>query len=276
MSQTIAPYKQPFNQKRARLFVVLCGIFITNALLAEVIGVKIFSAEKLLGIAPAQLKLFLDTPLDFNLTAGVLIWPVVFVTSDIINEYFGKGGVRFISFLTAGLIAFSFIIILAATQMPPANFWMQVNADVDGSGKYDIDKAYGLIFRQGLGIIIGSLIAFLIGQLLDAAVFHWVRKKTGEKYIWLRATGSTLVSQAIDSFVVLIIAFYVFGNWSWAMVISVSVINYLYKGVVAILLTPVLYLAHFAIDRYLKDEGDGTQDESIPPSKVKRQAMVGD
>ncbi len=65
------------------------------------------------------------------------------------------------------------------------------------------------IFRQGLWIIIGSMVAFLIGQVLDVLVFHRIKKITGEKRIWLRATGSTLVSQLVDSFVVLFIAFYV-------------------------------------------------------------------
>ncbi len=107
------------------------------------------------------------------------------------------------------------------------------------------------IFRQGLGIIIGSLTAFLIGQLLDAYVFQYFRKITGSSKIWLRATGSTLVSQFVDSFVVLYIAFYIFGPWSVEDVIKVGLNNYLYKFVVAIAMTPFLYLAHHWIDRYL-------------------------
>jgi uncharacterized integral membrane protein (TIGR00697 family) len=111
-----------------------------------------------------------------------------------------------------------------------------------------------MIFRQGLGIILGSLTAFLLGQLIDVYVFQKLRKITGSKMIWLRATGSTLVSQLIDSFVVLGIAFYVFGNWSWAQVASVAIINYVYKFSVAILLTPLLYVGHYLIDNYLGKE----------------------
>ena len=91
-----------FTNKRTNLYIFLSAIFLTNALIAEIIGVKIFSAEALLGVAPAQIHLFGGFTLDFNLTAGAVIWPFVFVTSDIINEYFGKAGVRRISFLTAG------------------------------------------------------------------------------------------------------------------------------------------------------------------------------
>lgn len=245
--------ERPYSNRRVRLFLFLSGLFLTNALLAEIVGVKIFSLEKMLGLPPAQLNLLLAQPLDFNLTTGVVLWPIVFVTSDIINEYFGKSGVRFISFLTAGLIAFAFVMISVTTLLPPADFWLQINATSPSGKPFNIDEAFGIIFRQGLGIIIGSLTAFLIGQLLDAWVFHRLRLLTSEKKLWLRATGSTLVSQLVDSFVVLIIAFYLFGNWSFEQVISVSIINYIYKFVVALAMTPVLYLAHNAIDRYLAE-----------------------
>jgi hypothetical protein len=82
-------------------------------------------------------------------------------------------------------------------------------------------------------------------------VFQKLRAITGEKKIWLRATGSTFVSQFFDSFVVLGIAFYVFGNWSLSQVLAVGLINYTYKFTVAIALTPLLYVAHGIIDRHL-------------------------
>lgn len=201
-----------FTNKRTNLYIFLSAIFLTNTLIAEIIGVKIFSVETLLGTQPAHIHLFGDFVLDFNLTAGAVIWPFVFVTSDIINEYFGKAGVRRISFLTAGFVAYSFVVIFAVTTLPPAQFWLDVNA-TDGAGQpININNAFQLIFRQGLGIIIGSLTAFLIGQILDVSVFHALRRITGSQKIWLRATGSTLVSQLVDSFVVLGIAFYIFGK----------------------------------------------------------------
>ncbi|MBK6266937.1 queuosine precursor transporter [Marivirga sp. S37H4] len=243
-----------FQTKKRNLFVVLSGIFLTNALLAEILGVKIFSAEKTFGFAPAQIQMFGDYILDFNLTAGVIIWPIVFITTDIINEYFGKKGVRKISFLTALFILYSFIIIYAVTRLSPADFWLEVNADKAGRNDFNINEAYSTIFRQGMGIIIGSLTAFLIGQFLDVLVFQKLRKFTGRGKIWLRATGSTLVSQLVDSYVVLLIAFYIFGDWSVEQILSVGSINYLYKGIVAILLTPLLYVAHYFIDGYLGRE----------------------
>ncbi|MDF9794854.1 putative integral membrane protein (TIGR00697 family) [Catalinimonas alkaloidigena] len=242
------------KHKRNILFIVLSGIFLTNALLAELIGVKIFSAEATLGLPPAQIPLLGDFILDFNLTAGAVIWPVVFITTDVINEYFGKRGVKQISYLTVVFIAYSFVVIYLVTELAPASFWLDVNSTDEAGNYFDIDFAFRKIFRQGLGIIIGSLFAFLIGQLLDVIVFQRLRRITGNSKIWLRATGSTLVSQLVDSFVVLFIAFYVFGNWPIAQVFAVGIVNYIYKFTVAVVLTPLLYIAHYLIDNYLGKE----------------------
>lgn len=255
------------DYKRRNLFLALSGIFIANALLAELIGVKIFSAEALLGLPGAQIPI-LGTKLDFNLTAGVIIWPVVFVTTDIINEYFGKAGVKKISILTVLLIIYAFVVITIVTGLPPAAFWLEVNSTDPSGDPFNINFAFNSIYRQGLGIIIGSVIAFLISQFLDASVFHWLRRYTGSKKIWLRATGSTLVSQLIDSIVVLFVAFYLFDNWTFTMVMSVAAINYLYKFFVAVALTPLLYVAHYIIDGYLgKREADNLIEEAISKSE---------
>lgn len=244
---------ESLNSKKQKLYLILCGIFLTNAVIAEIIGAKIFSVENTLGIAPMQLPMF-GQKFDFNMSAGVLNWPIVFITSDIINEYFGRSGVKRISYLTAILIAYSFIVIYVSTIVSPASFWVNHNSK-DFSGNFlNINDAYKIIFRQGLGIILGSITAFLVGQVLDALVFHRLRIYTGNKYIWLRATGSTLVSQLIDSFVVVFIAFYVFNNWSLTEVFTTGTNNYIYKFVVAVLMTPVVYLAHNLIDKYLGKE----------------------
>lgn len=252
---------KPLN-KKTLLYLLLASFFISNALIAEFGGVKIFSVEKLFGIAPLQLNIF-GIITDLNLSVGVLIWPIVFVFSDIINEYFGKTGVKRISFITAGMIGYSFLIILMWTGMPPADFWLKING-TDYLGRiFDINYAYSTIFRAGLGIIVGSLTAFLISQLVDAYVFHYFRKLTGHKYLWLRATGSTVVSQFIDSFVILFIAFYLLGNWSIEQVFRVGLIQYLYKVFLAIALTPLIYVVHIIIDRYLgKDESEIIIDEA--------------
>jgi len=246
--------KFTIKDKKTNLFIVLSGIFLTNAILAQMIGVKIFSLEETIGFYPAEINILLETPLSFNLTAGVIIWPIVFLTTDVINEYYGKKGVKKISFLTAGFIAYMFFVIYFVTNLSPAAFWLDLNNVDDTGNSFNINFAFRKIFRQGLGIIIGSLIAFLIAQLLDVFIFQRLRGLTGRKMVWLRATGSTLISQFIDSFVVLGIAFYVFGNWNLEQIISVGIINYLYKFTIAIVLTPLIYLAHYMIDKYLGKE----------------------
>ena len=242
------------QHRKTNLFIILSGIFLTNAIVAELVGVKIFSLESTLGLSPAQIPLMGNFVLDFNLSAGVVLWPVVFITTDIINEYYGKKGVRTISFFTVACISYVFLVIYAVTELAPADFWLEVNSQDEAGRPFDIDFAFDKVYTQGLGIIIGSLVAFLIGQLLDVAVFHRLRRITGSGKIWLRATGSTLVSQLIDSYIVLFVAFYVFGNWPIEQVIAVGIVNYTYKFVVAIAITPLLYVAHYIIDDYLGKE----------------------
>lgn len=253
------------KNKKQQLFIILAAIFLTNAILAELIGVKIFSLEETLGLAPVNLNI-LGYTLNFNLTAGVVIWPVVFITTDIINEYFGKRGVRKVSFIAVGCISYAFLMIYVVTKLDPAQFWIDVN-DQDSLGNpFNIDFAFNKIYTQGLGIIIGSITAFLIGQLLDVAVFQKLRKITGEKMIWLRATGSTLISQLVDSFVVLILAFYILApadnRWELSQVVSVAAINYIYKFIIAILLTPVIYSGHYFIDHYLGEDANAIKEEA--------------
>jgi uncharacterized integral membrane protein (TIGR00697 family) len=244
-----------YRQRKNWLFIVLTGIFLTNALVAEIIGVKIFSLEALLKLPQAQIPFWEENVLDFNLTAGVLIWPIVFVTTDLINEYYGKPAVKRISLLGAILILYAFLTIWITTQLPPADFWVEINK-APGEN-FDINYSFSRIFQQGLNIIVGSVAAFIISQLLDASVFEYLRKISGKRLLWLRATGSTLVSQLIDSFVVLYVAFYLLGGatkWSLLQVFSVGLLNYIYKFSIAVLLTPLLYLFHAIIDKYLGEE----------------------
>jgi len=239
------------KDKTSKLFYILGTFFVANALLAEFIGIKIFSLEKWLGLNPINLSFFGESSLSFNLTAGVLLWPVVFIMTDIINEYFGRKGVRFMSFTAASLIAYAFLMVYISMGLDPAEFWIQRQTNY---GILNMDLAFNTIFGQGLWIILGSLTAFLIGQFVDVYVFHFLRSFTGSSKIWLRATGSTLVSQFIDSFVVLLIAFYFGAGWDLSLVLAIGVVNYIYKFAIAVFLTPLLYVLHFFIDKYLGKE----------------------
>ena len=236
------------DSRANRLFLVLAGFFLTNALIAEFVGVKIFALEATLGLEPFEWRL-LGVSGTLNFTAGVLLWPFVFVMSDVINEYFGRRGVQLISWLAVAFIAYAFVAAYASIALAPAGFWVEAN---QGLGVPDIQLAFAQIFGQGLWTICGSIIAFLIGQLIDVTVFHRIRRLTGDRLVWLRATGSTAISQLLDSFVVLYIAF-VIGpqRWPTSQFLAVGTVNYLYKMLAAIALIPLLYVARSAIKRYL-------------------------
>ena len=231
-----------------RLFIVLAGLFITNALIAEFVGVKIFALEDTLGLPPLDWRLFGQSG-SLSFTAGVMLWPVVFIMTDIINEYFGVRGVRFISWLAVGCITYAFLFAYLAIELAPASWWVGVAA---GRGVPDMQAAFAATFGQGLWTIGGSVTAFLVGQLIDVAIFHRIRTLTGERWIWLRATASTAVSQLVDSFVVLYIAF-VLGPQQWPidLFLAVGTVNYGYKLLMAVLLIPLIYLGRRVIERYL-------------------------
>jgi len=231
-----------------RLFVLLAGLFVSNALIAEFIGVKIFALEDTLGLPPFDWRLFGQTD-SLSFTAGVMLWPIVFIMTDVINEHFGVHGVRLISWLAVGCISYAFLFAYLAIALAPAGWWVGIGA---GRGVPDMQAAFAGVFGQGLWTIVGSITAFLIGQLIDVAVFQRIRRLTGERLVWLRATGSTAVSQLIDSFVVLYIAF-VLGpqHWPVSLFLAVGTVNYLYKMTMAVALIPLLYLARRVIRAYL-------------------------
>ncbi|HEX8577494.1 MAG TPA: queuosine precursor transporter [Flavobacterium sp.] len=213
-----------FKTKKELVFVILAGIFITNAVVAELIG------GKLIKIGP------------FVMSMGIVPWPIVFLTTDLINEYFGEKGVKKLSLITAGLIAYSFIILLVAISIPAAKGISPVN-----------DDQFSAVFGQSMWIIVGSIIAFLVSQLIDVTVFWFFRNRTGGNKIWLRTTGSTIVSQLFDSFIVLGIAFWLPQKIDFETFISSALTGYTFKLVLAVLLTPLIYIGHYWIKKYISE-----------------------
>lgn len=216
-----------FKSKKDLVFIILAGIFITNAVTAELIG------GKLIQIGP------------FVMSIGILPWPIVFLTTDLINEYFGKQGVKKLSYITAGLIAYSFMVLFLAISIPAAKGISPVN-----------DEQFYAVFGQSMWIIVGSIIAFLVSQLIDVTVFSYFKNKTGNKMIWLRTTGSTVISQLFDSFIVLGIAFWLPGKINSETFVSSALTGYTFKLGTAIALTPLIYLGHHLIKKYLTEEGN--------------------
>lgn len=241
--------KDILNDKPTKLFIVIASFFVANALIAECIGGKLFSLERLLGFEPQPFSLLGEEGLTYTLTCGVLLWPLEFIMTDIVNEYFGPKAVRRISYIAVGLICYAFLMFYLAIEVPAnKEFWITSHVQ---DGIPDMQAAFSGIFGQGMWIIVGSLTAFLVSQILDVWVFHKIKKATGEKKVWLRATGSTLVSQFVDSFIVLFIAFKIGNGWSFQRVLAIGLVNYSYKALMALLLTPLIYIIENRIENYL-------------------------
>jgi len=244
------------KQKRDLIFLALTGIFITNALLAELIGGKLFQ------IGPFWLPLFGEVSPTFSL--GVLVWPVVFLTTDLVNEYFGTSGVRKLTFMTVALVIYAFVVLFAGMEIPAASF-----SPVK-------DSSYINVFGQSMWIIVGSVIAFTVSQFIDVTVFWLVRANTGGRLLWLRATGSTAVSQLVDTFVIMGIAFYLPSvmelvpedqRINSSQYFALSGGNYAYKLLIAVALTPLIYLGHGLINRFLgEDESHHLIDQAAQDS----------
>jgi uncharacterized integral membrane protein (TIGR00697 family) len=223
------------RSRRDTLFLILGGFFLTNALLGELIGGKLF----FLGHPDFRVGLGLFTIGPFTMSVGVIPWPVVFLTTDLVNEYFGKRGVRQLTFLGIAMISYAFLVLFLALQIRATDFSPVSHA------------SFHNVFGQSMWIIVGSLIAFAVSQLTDVLVFHMFRKRTGSARLWMRATGSTLFSQLVDTVVILGIAFYLPGKLTGQQFANIAVTQYLYKFTVAILLTPLIYAGHSAAERFL-------------------------
>ncbi len=239
---------QIIRDKPIRLFVILGGFFISNALIAEVIGVKIFSLEDTLHLSKFNFSLFGEKGLSMDLSVGVLPWPVVFIMTDIINEYYGVKGVRFLSFLTAAFIAMAFLIFYISIHTAPADWWVGSQA---GKSVPDMQAAYTQVLGQGMSIILASLTAFLVGQIADATVFKRIKKITGEGRIWIRATFSTLISQFLDTVIVSYLYLSVAQGFPFARVTGIALVGYSYKFIVAVATIPLIYLVRSWIENYL-------------------------
>lgn len=240
-----------WKDKPTKIFVAITAFFVVNAIIAESIGGKLFSLEAVFGLEPSSFTLFGESNLSYTLTCGVLLWPLEFVITDIVNEYYGVKAVKRISYIAVVLIIYAFFAFYMAIGAPPSDFWKNSQS---ANGVPDMQAGFSAIFGQGMWIIFASLVAFLLGQLVDVFVFHKIKQKTGNKHVWLRATGSTLVSQLVDSFIVLFIAFKIGNDWTWQRVLAICLVNYSYKFVMAILFTPVIYFAERRLDLYLGEE----------------------
>lgn len=205
--------------RKQRLFVYLTGIFVAALLVSDLIGGKFFRVAGL----------------DFSV--GMIPFPLTFLLTDIVNEFYGTQGVRRLTYVGFATAIFVFTVINIAIYLP-------TSPESPMAG--DLFKN---VFGWSTRLYVASLVAYLIGQLLDISIFLFVRRLTGERLLWLRSTGSTVVSQAIDSLVVNFV--FLSGSKSMLYILRTARNNYLVKLALAIGLTPIIYLGHGILHRYL-------------------------
>lgn len=225
------------NQRRYWLFIFLAGLFVTNAVTAELISNKLVEI-------PLAFDFFGSRLGPFVTIVGVIPWPVVFILTDVLNEFYGEKAVRRLSWITSILIAYCFIVVGIAVALPAK--------EIPGStlsGQAEFSRVFG----QAQLVIVGSIVAFLCSQILDAFIFQRIKSKTGNRYIWLRSTGSTLISQVFDTVIVLYIGFVLPGAITWSDFMHIAPTNYFLKLIISLSLTPLIYLSHFGVRRFLKE-----------------------
>jgi len=208
-----------------KIFVWMAAIFVICLVIANITGAMLFSVS-LPGVAEPLL-----------LSSGVIPFPVTFILTDLLNEFYGKEGARFVTWVGFGMCVLTAILLMIAGILP-----------VD-SHTLIPKSAFMVVANQYMGMFIASLVAYLFGQLLDIQVFHLLRTVTKHRFIWFRATGSTVASQLFDSVIVNCIAFW--GQMPLHDILRVSFGDYTWKFIIAVGITPLLYLGHALLRRLM-------------------------
>lgn len=205
--------------RKHRFFVWLSAIFVAALITSDLIGGKVF---RVWGI---------------DLSVGMIPFPLTFLLTDIVNEFYGTEGARRITFVGLGVAVFVFAIINLAIALPTSP---------ESPMRGDQFKA---VFGWSSRLYVASLTAYLIGQLLDISVFLALRRLTGHRLLWLRSTGSTVLSQAVDTLVVSFVLFT--GTKSTTFILTIARNSYLVKLALAVGLTPLIYAGHALLRRHL-------------------------
>jgi uncharacterized integral membrane protein (TIGR00697 family) len=214
---------------RTTFFAVLAGLFVTCLVVGDIIGGKLIEAS-LLG-------------LSVTVTVGMIPFPVTFLLTDLLNEFYGKRAARSVTWIGFGMAVLSYGLIYVATLVPIAALTQQ--AGWQGVTQ----EGFRNVFSASQRMILASLIAYLASQLVDIAVFYQLKRRTGQRMLWLRATGSTLISQLLDTCTVNLVAW--FGVLPWATLLNIVMASYAIKLLVAVGLTPAIYAGHALVERWV-------------------------
>lgn len=215
--------------RRIVLFLFLTGSFVTALVVGDIIGGKLMDVT-VLGHT-------------FTISAGMLPFPLTFLLTDLLNEFYGNRAARLVTWVGFFMAAFAFALITVAVALP----WAPFTFDAGWGGMRS--EAFDNIFAGSQRILIASMLAYLVAQFVDIGVFHLLKKRTQNRLLWLRATGSTVVSQMIDTIVIQVVAWY--GLLPLAKIANVALSSYAVKLAVAIALTPLIYAGHALLERGL-------------------------
>lgn len=207
-----------------KLYFVLGALFIACLVVGDIIG----------GAKIVELGHVGDWPVRF--AVGMIAFPLTFVITDLLNDFYGPRATRFLSYVGLGMLAVTFGILLAASALPAAE-----------KTTFPVEWFDG-IFGGSLRLIVASMTAYFVGQLLDIYFFGVLKRLARGRYLWLRATGSTLLSQLVDSVIVSFVLFW--GTMSVREIWVIVANSYVLKFVIAIAMTPVIYLGHGLMHRY--------------------------
>lgn len=248
------------GSRRETLLLASLALFTGFFVAANFLGNKLWEFT-LFGLAPKHLGLDGET---FVATAGILAFPLTFVLTDIVNEYFGRRIVRSFTWLAIAVNLVLQPVVVASAAAPTVSFTPGLDSET-------AHKAYQIAFGATWTITIASLVAFAVAQFVDVAVFSWLRRRTGGKMIWLRAQGSTVVSQLLDTLLVIYLAFYVLPalagdpHMDAGAAGRIALTNYVYKFALAVVMTPLLYFARGLVVAWLgKTEAAQLANEAHP------------
>lgn len=215
--------------RRQALFVVLACSFVSALVLGDTIGGKLVDVT-LFGVT-------------FPISVGMIPFPITFLLTDLINEFYGQRAARFVTLVGLGVALGAFVMITLAAALPIA----ELTKAASWTGVTDV--AFNLVLNSSQRIFLASMVAYVIAQFLDMAVFHLLKARTHNAFLWLRATGSTLVSQLVDTLVIQFLAWV--GKMSFEDIVKICLTSYLFKLVVAVGLTPVIYGLHAVVEKKL-------------------------
>ncbi len=215
--------------RRLQLFVVLVGVFVTSLVVGDIISVKLFEAKV--------------GPVVAVMSIGILPFPVTFLLTDILNEFYGKKAARFVTWVGFFMAVFAVVVIAMAVQVP----WAPLTRAPDFTGT--VEGSFNNVFAGSQRFLVASMMAYLVGQFCDIAIFNGLKRLTRNRFLWVRATGSTLVSQLLDTVVVQYVAWT--GVLPNATILGIIYTSYVVKLLVAVGLTPFIYLGHAFVERKL-------------------------